>query len=41
VTATFRADETAQYQFFVGGMNPDAGVSTSTFMSVSVMLRRN
>jgi hypothetical protein len=41
VTATFRADETGQYQFFVGGMNPDAGVSTSTFMPVSVMLRRN
>jgi Copper(I)-binding protein CorA len=41
VTATFRADETAQYQFFVGGMNPDTGVATDTFLPVSVMLRRN
>lgn len=41
VTATFRADETAQYQFFVGGMNPDAGVDTAKFMDVSVILRRN
>jgi hypothetical protein len=41
VTATFRADETAQYQFFVGGMNPNVGVATDVFMPVSVMLRRN
>ncbi len=40
VTLSFRADETAQYQFFVGGMNPDAS-HTVGFNNVNVLLRKN
>jgi hypothetical protein len=36
VTLKFKADETAQYQIFVGGMNPNPGVATDVFMPVSV-----
>ena len=36
VTLKFKADETAQYQIFVGGMNPNPGVPTNVFMPVSV-----
>jgi hypothetical protein len=40
LTLEFRADETAQYQFFVGGMNPDDGVDVNAFVPVKVTLQR-
>jgi hypothetical protein len=40
LTMEFRADETAQYQIFVGGMNPDDGVDVNAFMPVQVTVRR-
>lgn len=36
VTVTFKANEDAQYEFFVGGINPDAAANTSTFYPVNV-----
>jgi hypothetical protein len=40
VTLKFKADETAQYQIFVGGMNPNPGVATDQFLPVSVGVGR-
>lgn len=36
VTVTFKANEDAQYEFFVGGINPDAAANTATFYPVNV-----
>lgn len=39
VTLSFRADETAQYEFYVGGINPDAAIKGR--VPTSVLVRRN
>lgn len=36
VAVTFKANEDAQYEFFVGGINPDAAANTATFYPVNV-----
>ena len=36
VAVTFKANEDAQYEFFVGGINPDAAANTSTPYPVNV-----
>ena len=36
VAVTLKANEDAQYEFFVGGINPDAAANTSTFYPVNV-----
>ena len=36
VAVTFKANEDAQYEFFVGGINPDAAANTSTSYPVNV-----
>lgn len=41
VTLSFRADEAAQYEFYVGGINPDAGAVIKGRVPVSVLVRRN
>lgn len=38
VTLSFRADETSQYQFYVGGINPDAPIKGK--VPVSVLVRK-
>ena len=41
VTLNFKADETAQYQIFVGGMDPDEGVDTAKALPVLVKVKKN